>query len=91
MIKHIGRAVRFFSQKSYFVFSEGRMALKREGESKLALKIKESLNTSYIKVDDITIGTNSCKHYLIQADRCTTSLSSPKTSEERVWCNSIKW
>lgn len=61
MYKQFVRASRFFSQNSSFSFSEGRMALKREGESKLAMKIKSALKANYIKVDDITIGSNSCK------------------------------
>lgn len=61
MLKQIVRGFRFLSQNSSFNFSEARLAMKREGESRLALKIKEALKPSYIKVDDITIGSNSCK------------------------------
>lgn len=42
--------------------SEGRLALKREKEAKLAQKIKEALHPTYIKVDDVTVGTSSCTH-----------------------------
>jgi hypothetical protein len=40
--------------------SESRMAIKREGESKIARKIKEALSPTYIRVNDITIGSSSC-------------------------------
>lgn len=73
MFKQVLRASKFLSQNSSFSFSEGRMALKREGESKLAMKIKNTLNVNYIKVDDITIGSNSCNLSAIKAVRCTTS------------------
>lgn len=43
-----------------FSFGETVMQLKREKEIKLAQKLKESLEATYIAVDDITIGTNSC-------------------------------
>lgn len=56
-----------------FRMSESRQVLKREKEAKLAQKIKDALNPTFIKVDDVTVGSSSCKYSFIEAGRCTTS------------------
>lgn len=68
--------------------SEGRLALKREKEAKLAQKIKEALQPTYIKVDDVTVGSSSCNLSFMQADRCTTSSSNRPFSSARPRCSS---
>lgn len=50
----VGKCVRVFRM------SESRLVLKREKEAKLAQKIKEALQPTFIKVDDVTVGSSSC-------------------------------
>jgi hypothetical protein len=49
------------SKRVFYLMSEERLMLKREKETKLAQRIKDALQPTFIKVDDITIGSNSCK------------------------------
>jgi stress-induced morphogen len=60
------KLVKFLSfvKKPLYSFGESNMILKREKEVKLAQKIKEQLNATYISVNDVTIGSNSCTKFI---------------------------
>lgn len=73
-------AFRQLSRSFSYAMSEGKLMQKREKEAKLAQKIKEALSPTFVKVDDITIGSNSCTPIIIKADKCTTSQSNPSFS-----------
>lgn len=61
MLKQTAKFMQLISrQQPIFSMSESRLALKRDGEAKLAQKIKEAIDTTYIKVKDISIGSSSC-------------------------------
>ena len=60
MLKRGIRQINWWGRVMYFNSGEEKMVAKREKEVKLAQKIKEFLQPTYIKVDDISIGSNSC-------------------------------
>ena len=71
MFKKTIQVLSTVNRNSKFWMSEGRMALKREGEAKIAQKIKQNLSPTYLRVDDISIGSNSCKNGIMKVGRCT--------------------
>lgn len=72
MFKTTIRVFQVINRTPSYFMSESKLALKRDGEAKLAQKIKESIDTTYIKVKDITIGSSPCIIEVIQVVKCTT-------------------
>jgi hypothetical protein len=60
MLRNGMRQMNLLGRAMYSNSGEGNLVAKREKEVRLAQKIKELLQPTYIKVDDISIGSNSC-------------------------------
>jgi hypothetical protein len=61
----IFRPMRVIAWNNRFSFGEDFQMLKREKEAKMAKKLKEALNPTYLEVTDTTLSGSSCKFMLI--------------------------
>lgn len=70
MLPRFTTLVTRLTAHSRFALSQDISALKREKEALLVNKIREGLEPTFIKVDDIS-GMSSCREAVSKADRCT--------------------
>ena len=71
MFKRSIQVLGSINRNPRFWMSESLMGMKRQGQAKIAQKIKQALTPTYVRVDDISIGSSSCKYLISKVVRCT--------------------